>query len=287
MTRKLLDISGKIDRLTIEVLSLISKTASSLGIQFFVIGATARDIILNNAYNISTIRATMDIDFGVQVSNWESYEKMKDTLLATGLLTKTKEPHRLLYAESIRIDILPFGPIAEPDQCLSWPPDHEPKMSTIGFEEAYRYSQTVRLTKNPTLDIQVAAPCGLALMKLFSWSDSYPNRGRDAQDLALLLKTYIQAGNEQRLYEDAGDLLEKEDFDYILAGARLLGRDMAAIMSSKTKEVVVGILNRETGNQNRYRLVESMLKGGATSKDNFEEHLQLLEEMKTGILEQS
>jgi predicted nucleotidyltransferase len=285
MTSKLLNLSGKIDNLTIGVLSTIARFADSLRIPFFVIGATARDIILTHGYNIQTIRATKDIDFGIQVSDWDQYAKLKDGLLSTGFFTPGKEPHRFLYEEIIRVDVIPFGAIAEPGHVLSWPPDHETRMSTLGFEEAYNCSQIVRLRSDPVLDVRFATPCGLALMKLISWNDSYPHRNRDARDLALLLKTYTDAGNAQRIYNEAADLLEKTDFDYIRAGARLLGRDMAAVMCSKTKDVVIDILNRETGHQNRYRLVEDMLKGSPLAKDAFEEYLRLLEAMKAGILE--
>jgi len=42
-----LDISTKIDPFTSEVLTLVSKITDTLNMDFFVIGATARDIIFN------------------------------------------------------------------------------------------------------------------------------------------------------------------------------------------------------------------------------------------------
>lgn len=175
--------------------------------------------------------------------------------------------------------------LRRPDQSISWPPDNETAMSTLGFDEAYSYSLTVRLCDEPALDVQFATLCGLALMKLISWNDSYPSRSRDAQDLALLLTTYTDAGNADRIFNEASDLLKQEDFDYVRVGARLLGRDLAAMMSPKTMQIVTEIMNRETGNQKRYRLVEDMIKGGPSSKDVFENYLRLLEEMKLGISE--
>lgn len=285
MKKKLLDLSGKIEPLFIEILRLISQKADELAIPFFVVGATARDIILKQGYDISTIRATRDIDIGAQVSGWDSYDKLKTALLSTDAFTPAREPHRLLFKSVTRVDIVPFGAIAKPDQSISWPPDNETAMSTLGFDEAYSYSQTVRLCGEPVLDVQFATPYGLALMKLISWDDSYPSRSRDAQDLALLLTTYTEAGNADRIFDEASGLLEQEDFDYVRVGARLLGRDMAAMMSPKTMQMVTEIMNRETGNQKRYRLVEDMIKGGPSSKDVFEDYLRLLEEMKLGISE--
>jgi len=49
MTKKLLDLSGKIDEL-IPIIGEITQVADSLGIPFFVIGAAARDLILKHGY---------------------------------------------------------------------------------------------------------------------------------------------------------------------------------------------------------------------------------------------
>jgi predicted nucleotidyltransferase len=75
-----------------------------------------------------------------------------------------------------------------------------------------------------------------------------------------------------------------EDFDYVRAGSRLLGRDIAAILSQEVKKAVTRILDKETGEQDQYRLVENMMDKGADSSA-FEDALQLLEELKAGILE--
>lgn len=66
MKENLLNLSGKIDKLTIEIFECIAHVADSLNIPIFVVGGTARDIILQYGYGILTTRATADIDFGVQ-----------------------------------------------------------------------------------------------------------------------------------------------------------------------------------------------------------------------------
>jgi hypothetical protein len=44
-------------------------------------------------------------------------------------------------------------------------------------------------------------------------------------------------------------------------------------------------MRRENGNQKRYCLIEDMMKGAPLAKEAFEEHLRLLEELKSGVLE--
>jgi len=54
---------------------------------------------------------------------------------------------------------------------------------------------------------------------------------------------------------------------------------------TNTAKAFLEILNRETGEQDRYRLVEDMMESSASFKNDFDEKLQLLEELKSGILE--
>jgi predicted nucleotidyltransferase len=286
MKENLLNLSGKIDNLTIEIVERIAHVADSLNIPFFVVGAAARDIILQYGYGILTTRATADIDFGVQVSDWEHYKQLRDGLISTGKFTSDKKKaQRILFEKNFPVDIIPFGAIANLDNSVSWPPDHEVEMSTLGFEESYRHSVTVRLRSDPILDVQFSSLPGLALMKIISWHDRYPERKRDAKDLMLLMRNYLDTGNEERLYNEEADLLEEDNFDYLRASARLLGRDIAAILNPKTAKTILEILDRETGKQDRYRLIEDMRDISGGFNNNFEENLQLLEELKSGILE--
>lgn len=54
---------------------------------------------------------------------------------------------------------------------------------------------------------------------------------------------------------------------------------------TNTAKALLEILNRETGEQDRYRLVKDMMESSASFKNDFDEKLQLLEELKSGILE--
>jgi predicted nucleotidyltransferase len=284
MKESLIDLSGKIDDFRLKLFETISKVAESLNVPFFVVGATARDIILSEGYGIEVGRATGDIDLGVQVPDWPGYEQLKDGLIRTGKFRRDKkQAQRLIYEEQFPIDVIPFGAITEPDGCLSWPTEPDTTMSTLGFEETYHNSIAVRIRANPVLDIQFVSLPGLAVLKIISWNDNQLRSDKDAHDLLLLMRTYLDAGNQDRLWSEEGDLVG-EDFDYVRAGSRLLGRDIATILSPDIKVVVVKILEKETGRQNKYRLVEKMMGRGVESI-GFEEALQLLEDLKAGILE--
>ena len=94
MTSISFNLSGKIEKPTVDALYLVKRVADSLNIPFFVIGASARDLILKHCYGIEPLRKTGDIDLGVEVANWEQFNKLKESLIATGssfLLQKNKD----------------------------------------------------------------------------------------------------------------------------------------------------------------------------------------------------
>jgi len=289
MKEKSLDLSGKTEPFAVELFRIIAEIAESIGTPFFVVGATARDMIFEYGYGIEPARATRDIDLAVQVPGWDHYAKLRDELIQTGKFESAREAQRLKYMKTVAIDMIPFGAIAGPGGSFSWPPDHDVEMNTIGFEESYQHSLTVRVGRNPDLLIRFASPAGLALMKLVSWSEGRPERNKDAKDLGFLMRKHIEAGNEDRLFEEESDLIgilaDRGEFDYLKASARLLGRDISAMARPKTRERLLYILERETGEKDRYRLVEEMMDAYVPSLSDFEENLALLEELMAGLQE--
>lgn len=285
MRKNFLNISGKIKSLRLAALEEIANIALSEDIPFFIVGATARDLILAKGHNIKPFRATLDIDIGVRVPDWSQYNKLKEGLVGTGEFKETKEYQRLIFQDRLNIDLIPFGPIADKMGNIKWPPDEEIVMHIIGFEEAFANSQTLRLRDDSILEIKVVTLAGLAVMKIVSWNDGYPNRRKDASDLALIMSKYLDAANSERIFNEHSDLLDLEDFDYVNAGARLLGRDIATILSSDLKDRVLEVLDKETGKKEGYKLIEDMLMSNTLIEVDFDSLLGLLEEVKRGILE--
>jgi len=284
MTNILFNLSGKIEKPLVDALYLLKGIADSFGIPFFVVGAFSKDLILKHGYGIEPRRKTGDIDLGVEVANWEQFEKLKESLIATGQFSPAPDKQRLRCG-TILIDILPFGPITKNDKRISWPPEHEIIMSMVGFEEAYEYSITSRLSSDPELDIKFASLPGLAIMKLISWNEKYPNRKRDAEDLLFIMNKYEEAGNSERLYEEDLPLLQEEKFDTTLAGARLLGRDMAIISAPRTVQIVKGILDAETEELSQYKLAIDMIREAGMAETRFDGVLAQLTKLRQGFVE--
>jgi predicted nucleotidyltransferase len=285
MKDTLLDLSGKIDELTLGLYEALDGASASGGVPFFLVGAAARDMVLARGYGVPIKRATLDVDIGLRVADWQQFERLKERLLNTNNFDATGDIKRVVYRGQMPVDIVPFGPIEKGTRAIKWPPDQAVMMSVAGFEEAYRSAQQVRLRVDPPLDIRVATPAGLALLKIIAWGDRRSDK--DARDLAHIVTAYLDAGNLDRLMEDHSDLLG--NFDYVRAGARLLGRDIGHIAEADTKERIAAILEAQTADRSHYELVQQMMLFSPLSEEegerSFEDNLSLLLELKTGIQE--
>lgn len=169
--------------------------------------------MLEYRYDIPVLRATDDFDFGIVVESWDEFTKPRDVLVVQeDFQQDPKRKQRLLHANGAIVNLVPFGQLEERAGIIAWPSDFANVMSTLGFREAYEHSIEVRLAKD--LVVRVASLAGLALLKIIAWSER--RFERDAQDLGLIMRHYLDAGNQDRLYTkegDAFDLLNEDDFD--------------------------------------------------------------------------
>lgn len=164
------DLVGKLPDKLIHLYQLINQQAVNLSIPYLVVGATARDLILVEAYGAPLQRATRDIDFAIKVAHWDDFSRLKDQLQLAGFKSAANMPHRFILeisGQPWEVDILPFGGISTNAQ-ISWPPEHKIQMNVMGFTEAYEHSLQVKLSENPLLELAVASPVGMLLLKLIA-----------------------------------------------------------------------------------------------------------------------
>ena len=253
-------LNSPVDPSVVRVLRVLDPIARSSKCEYFLAGATARDLILVNVHGLRPGRATRDIDFGIAVESWAQFELLKERLLATNEFSASRAHQRLIYADSndglsTPVDLIPFRGVASADGIIAWPPSRDIVMNVAGFEEALASSVVIEIETG--LTAHVASVAGLTLLKLAAWVDRGLESNKDAADLYRLLTSYADAGNTDRLYEHELDLLEAVDFDMRLAGAELLGRDLVTICDTQILNQVRSVLALE---RNRERLVIDMVR---------------------------
>jgi predicted nucleotidyltransferase len=272
MNEKLLDLSERTEHFgIIPALQAVSQAAASLNISFFIVGAVARDLILQ-FYRIQLRRGTSDLDLGVRVSSWDEYDKLIDHLIDKFGFERLKQIHKISF-KGTELDIIPFGDLSDENGKIHWP-KQSGVMSVIGFEDAHKSSLLVRLSRDPDLDVRVCTLPGLAILKLVAWDEKYPERPKDAADLLSVMDDYDATGNTDRLFEEESALLIEEQHDHTMAGIRLLGRDMSVIADDQTFATIHAILSDES---KRERLAAQM------SSSDFDAVMTKIEKLILGL----
>ncbi len=188
---------------------------------------------------------------------------------------------RLVHETGLLIDLVPFGGLEEVRGEISWPPDFSIVMSTIGFREAFNTSIELRIADD--LTVKVASLAGLALMKIIAWTDR--RFDRDADDLCLILRHYLDAGNQDRIYTEEGDCFDllNEEFDYYEASARILGRDIGRLLSETSRQIVERGLSQDTDQPGTDALAIAMSRNKGGHYGDYDAAIAMLTALRIGI----
>ena len=122
----------------VNIIRHVVHAASSERLGLFIVGAQARDLLLQYVFDLPVHRATNDIDFGVVVESWDEFTKLRNRLIANQNFQAHKTlTQRLIHETGFLIDLVPFGGLEKASGQIAWPPDFSIVMSTVGFREAY------------------------------------------------------------------------------------------------------------------------------------------------------
>jgi predicted nucleotidyltransferase len=225
MKNMLFDLSAKPELQPLaDVVSPLQQEAARLDAPLFLMGAAARDVMLLHVYGIDTQRLTEDMDFGVMVRDWATFDALRKALLQSEAFeARSKDAtHKLWHCSGRPLDIVPFGAVERPDRTLAWPPDEHTVFDCFGMQEAMRSSLEVRLPGGGSL--RVASLPALALLKITAWQDrKLTHPGRDAGDLMLYLRHYLDCDMFDHAALYYPELFDAPDYAHEVAGARLLG----------------------------------------------------------------
>lgn len=238
-----------LDPLTERTIREVCEGANAVGIEVLLCGATARVLVLEHVYGHEPDRQTRDVDFAFAVDNWSQHERLAQRLVETGHWLRGKKGHDLLAVTGVLpIDLVPYGPIANEQGDIHWPPQRAFEMSVLGLVEANNHALRVSIAND--LRVSVVDIVSTAMLKLIAWRDRKLDpdaRRRHAQDFAWILKSYGDFRfNEHRVYEDVPEVFEKAGYDVRLVGAWLLGHDVGRRVAGLTRERVRSVLDEST-----------------------------------------
>jgi predicted nucleotidyltransferase len=216
-------------------LDVIRSACTEAGVSYLIIGAAARDLLLEHVYGARPLRATRDVDAAVSVRSWDEYEAVIDQLVQKHEFERTREPHRVRRADLL-LDVVPFGDIADAAGRIEWP-GGTTAMSVLGFGDVHAAAVGIAVGDGPP--IPVASLAGIGVLKLVAWGEAPHRRAQDPVDLCAIMTGYHEALGE-RLFIEHADLFDAEDFDLRVASSRAYGRHVAALL--QTPEVRAAVL---------------------------------------------
>lgn len=252
------DLSAKPElRPLADVVQALQVAADNLDAPFFLMGAAARDVMLSHVHGIATQRQTEDMDFGVMVRDWSSFEALRAALLASSAFEARHRDttHKLWHRSGRPLDVVPFGGVERVDRTLAWPPEEKTVFDCFGMREAIATGHDVGLPGGVRL--RVASLPALALLKITAWQDrKFTHPGRDAGDLMLYLQHYLDCGMYDHAAQHYPDLFDDPDYEHAVTGARLLGRDLRQLLDAAATARVLDILRPEADPEGRRLLAQ-------------------------------
>lgn len=235
-------------------LDVLRSTCDEVGVDFFVIGAAARDLLLEHVYGVRRLRATKDVDVAVAVQGWGEYEAVIEHLVGAYGFERAPEPHRIRRGALV-VDVVPFGEIATGEGRIEWP-GGTTAMSVLGYREAYEAAVGIVADDGPP--VRVASLPGVGVLKLVAWSEVPNRRPQDPVDLCAIMTSYDEVVGD-RLYADHADLFDEEDFDLRVTSSRIYGRDVAPLLrTAELRGTVLRVLEANTEDDYDSKLAVAM-----------------------------
>lgn len=218
-----------------------------LEIDILVVGATARDVVVRHITGSPPDRVTSDIDIAVAVRSWAELDGLTASM-------KPVEGHLHSYRVlGVKVDVVPFDGVETPDRSINRPDDHT--MNVLGFREAL--SSAVRARLPGDVEIRMPSHEAQAILKLVAWHDRHLTVSRDAVDLAALIECRSDGDRLDELYDEHGEVLRRNSFDPLLAGAEVLDAEGAAMLGPAARMVLRGIL----ADEQRFDLLSAQMRG--------------------------
>jgi predicted nucleotidyltransferase len=214
------------------------------GIDYYLVGAVARDIHLSADAGAEAIRKTEDVDLAITINNEGQYNELKKALIATGNFTPhPTEAIKLYYHDGIEVDLLPFDEIEMPNRSINLT-DPTFVLNMPGFREIYPFINTIVVETN--FSVKVCTMEGIILLKLISNSDR-PERTKDIFDIEHIIKVYfdLYSGDIYEEQFDTMDIYDTTASDYLqLVSCRIIGRKMKELLndSAQLRERIAQIL---------------------------------------------
>lgn len=239
--------------LLVELLKTLTVCFNRMDREFYVIGATARDIIMLQLIGTTAARKTKDLDIAIAIPDWDAFEEVKSALLSYGF-TKSKHMHQRFFYGEYELDVVPYG-VSKEDDYIYWPPEEEIAMSVKGFSEVL--SEAITINIDDEFDIKIASLHGLFLLKFNAWLERNLRTDKDAEDMSFILSNYFIANVNRNIHEE---VYNWEKFDEYVVGAYWLAHDLLHLLTKEQITYYKRCIEKELDKDDESRLFNQIIE---------------------------
>ena len=246
--------------LLIELLRKLTDSFGRMDREFYVIGATARDIIVQQLLDTASTRRTKDLDIAIAIPDWDAFEQIKERLVADGF-KKSNDMYQRFYYGAYEVDIVPYGVVAKEDDNIYWPPEEVVAMSVKGFDEVL--SEAITVSIDDEFKVKIASLHGLFLLKLNAWLDRNAKTSKDAEDMSFILSNYFMTNLDREIHQEVYDW---ENFDEYIVGGYWLAHDLVTLLNVNQLNYYKEVIEGELAKQEESRLINQMIENSYSLK---------------------
>ena len=266
-----------------EMLSALERGLEKFGVDFYLVGAVARDVWMSGINNIDPRRTTGDIDFAVLINDKGTYEALKEYLIEKeGFNPYKGNAYVLIWKGQTEVDLLPFGAIEDEEGKVTMSGLGLININLQGFTEVYEEGL-------PQLDLEdkhqfkFCTLPGIVVLKLIAWDDRPEVRRDDIKDVSDILNHFFYMYDEE-IWKNHHDLFNEEDVDLKYIAARVMGREISKIANRNEKLFtrISEILDRNTEDIPNSKMAAIMVE---YFDNTVEDNVLLLQQLKQGFTE--
>lgn len=266
-----------------DTLQALNKCFTSMDLNLYVVGATARDLIMKLLDETESKRKTKDLDVAIALSDWSQFNNLCE-VLQTNYFHKGKAKQKFFYKgehheNDYEVDIVPFGEIAD-GEIIAWPPDGTPEMSVKCFTDVMEHAIPVKI--NEEFTVYIASLAGQFLIKLDSWMDRHDRDHKDAEDMYYILdKFFFTSIMDNQTPPDDVDLYSED----LIRSAQWIGCNMRDMLSTEHLNYYSEIIQKELEKGTDSELIKDFIKLYGDEKDDAYETSYAIWNSIFGILE--
>jgi predicted nucleotidyltransferase len=266
-----------------EMLTALEKGLNKYGIDFYLVGAVARDVWMTAINDIPPSRVTGDIDFAVFINDKNTYADLREYLInAEGFIPYKGNGFVLKWKNIIQIDLMPFGEIEAKPSNVTVEGTGLTSLNMPGFKEIYD-SGLPEAELEEKHRFKFCTLPGIVLLKLIAFQERPEIRRDDIKDISKILKHFFDMYADE-IYENHNDLFGDKDINLNWIAARVLGRDMGKIaqLNEDLFLRIKKILKKNTIDIHSSDIAKIMAE---FFQNTIEDNVKLLEQVKIGYLE--